>query len=109
MAFDRPAGPHRTWMRQTRPQDRTPQTGNNLNHNITPFTVSVYPIQQQPGVWFANYMIAEYRNGAERIVANVTMRHATHCSEAEARQAARRAGESAVARMRVQRSLPGRA
>lgn len=75
-----------------------------MNPSLTPFTVSVYPIQQQPGVWFANYMIAEYRNGAERIVANVSMRHATHRSEAEARKAARRAGESAAARMRQQRS-----
>jgi len=79
--------------------DRLP-TGNSLNHSITtPFTVSVYPIQQEPGVWFANYMISEYRNGAERIVANVSMRHATHHSEGKARQAARHAGESAAARM----------
>ena len=71
-----------------------------MNHSITtPFTVSVYPIQQEPGVWFANYMISEYRNGAERIVANVSMRHATHHSEGKARQAARHAGESAAARM----------
>ncbi|WER48720.1 isochorismatase [Cupriavidus sp. WKF15] len=75
-----------------------------MNPSITPFNVSVYPIQQQPGVWFANYMIAEYRNGAERIVANVSMRHCTHRSEAEARKAAHRAGESAAARMRAQRS-----
>ncbi|KWR74964.1 hypothetical protein [Cupriavidus sp. IDO] len=75
-----------------------------MNHSITPFTVSVYPIQQEPGIWFANYMIAEYRNGAERIVANVSMRHATHRSEAKAKQAARRAGESAAARMRTQQS-----
>jgi len=73
--------------------------GNNLNHSINPFTVSVHPIQQEPGVWFANYMIAEYRNGAERIVANVSMRHATHGTEAEAKRAARCAGENAAARM----------
>nr|WP_244159800.1 hypothetical protein [Cupriavidus alkaliphilus] len=47
-------------------------------------------------------MIAEYRNGAERIVANVAMRHDTHRSEARARQAARRAGEHAAARLRQQ-------
>ncbi|AEG71037.1 conserved hypothetical protein (plasmid) [Ralstonia solanacearum Po82] len=75
------------------------RTGNNLNHSINPFTVSVYPIQQEPGLWFANYMISEYMNGAERIVANVSMRHVTHCSEAAARHATRRAGESAAALM----------
>lgn len=73
-----------------------------MNTGITPFTVSVYPIQQAPGVWFANYMISEYRNGAERVVANVSMRHATHGSEAKAKQAARRAGESVAVRMRLQ-------
>ncbi|MEM5432269.1 isochorismatase [Cupriavidus oxalaticus] len=68
----------------------------------SPYTVSVYPIQQEPGLWFATYMIAEYRNGAERIVANVAMRHDTHRSEAHARQSARRAGERAAARLRLQ-------
>ncbi|GAA0843046.1 hypothetical protein [Cupriavidus pauculus] len=76
------------------------QQGNNLNYSTTPFTVSVYPIQQEPGLWFANYMISEYSDGAERIVANVSMRHATFGTEAKARQAARHAGESAIARMR---------
>ncbi|WP_051974929.1 hypothetical protein [Cupriavidus necator] len=71
-------------------------------HGHNPYTVSVYPIQQEPGLWFATYMIAEYRNGAERIVANVAMRHDTHRSEARARQAARHAGESAAARLRQQ-------
>jgi hypothetical protein len=71
---------------------------------MTPFTVSVYPIQQEPGVWFAAYMISEYKDGAERIVANVSMRHATHHTETKACQAARRAGESAVARIRLQSS-----
>lgn len=61
----------------------------------------MYPIQQEPGVWFANYMISEYRNGAEHIVANISMRHATHRSEAKAKQAARQAGKNAVARMRA--------
>jgi hypothetical protein len=75
-----------------------------LNHSITPLTVSVYPIQQKPGVWFANYAISEYRSGAERVIANVSMRHATHHSEAKAKYAARRAGQSAVACMRS--SLP---
>ncbi|MGN5478913.1 isochorismatase [Cupriavidus basilensis] len=44
-------------------------------------------------------MIREYRDGAERVVANVSLRHATHGTETKARQAARRAGEHAVARM----------
>ncbi len=74
---------------------------NHLNPNTNPFTVSVYPIQQEPGVWFANYMISEYRDGAERVVANVSLRHATHGTENKARQAARRAGEHAIARMRA--------
>ncbi|MEM5275566.1 isochorismatase [Cupriavidus taiwanensis] len=73
---------------------------NPIRHN--PYTVSVYPIEQEPGLWFATYMIAEYRNGAERIVANVAMRHDTHRSEARARRAARRAGEQAAARLRQQ-------
>ncbi|MCY1228251.1 hypothetical protein D9M68_436370 [compost metagenome] len=72
------------------------------SHIHNPYTVSVYPIQQEPGLWFATYMIAEYRNGAERIVANVAMRHDTHRSEARARQSARRAGERAAARLRLQ-------
>ncbi|WP_235844852.1 isochorismatase [Cupriavidus agavae] len=73
-----------------------------MNTSITPFTVSVYPIQQTPGVWFANYMISEYSNGSERVVANVSMRHATHGSELRAKQAARRAGERVAVGMRVQ-------
>jgi len=94
-------------MCQTRPpESERLLTGNNLNHSINPFTVSVHPIQQQPGVWFANYMIAEYQNGAERIVANVSMRHATHGTEAEAKLAARFAGENAAARMRLQQRQP---
>ena len=79
-----------------------------MNPNITPFTVSVYPIQQEPGVWFANYMISEYRNGAERVVANVSMRHTTHGSEAKAKQAARRAGERVAVRMRLQQPAQAR-
>jgi len=79
---------------------RTPQSRQiNLNRSNNPFTVSVYPIQQEPGVWFANYTISEYRSGAERVIANVSMRHATHRSEEKAKYAARRAGQSAVACM----------
>jgi len=85
-----------------------PLNRTNLNTNITPYTVSVYPIQQEPGVWFANYMISEYRNGAERVVANVSMRHTTHHSESKAKQAARRAGESAAVRMRLQQPAHAR-
>lgn len=92
-----------TWEHCTRPQGSSAfRTGNNLHPSITPFSVSVYPIQQEPGVWFANYMISEYKDGAERIVANVSMRHATHHTKANARQAARSAGESAVGHLRLQ-------
>ncbi|ABF12034.1 hypothetical protein [Cupriavidus metallidurans] len=70
-----------------------------MNQDFTPFTVSVYPIQQEPGIWFASYMISEYRGGAERVVANVSMRHVTHGSEAKAKQAARNAGDGVVAHM----------
>ncbi|AOY94533.1 isochorismatase [Cupriavidus sp. USMAA2-4] len=77
-----------------------------MNQSITPFTVSVYPIQQEPGIWFANYVISEYRNGVEQVVANVSMRHATHRSEARAKQAARSAGERAAAHLRA-RQLRG--
>ncbi|PLP99353.1 isochorismatase [Cupriavidus pauculus] len=71
-----------------------------MNHDFTPFTVSVYPIQQEPGLWFASYMISEYRDGFERVVANVSLRHLTYASETKAKQAARHAGDSAVAHMR---------
>lgn len=106
MATDRRARTYHTkWERWTCPPESSAfRTSNNLNPSITPFTVSVYPIQQEPGVWFANYMISEYKDGAERIVANVSMRHATHHTEAKARQAARSAGESAVAHIRLQPS-----
>ncbi|WP_454719493.1 MULTISPECIES: isochorismatase [Cupriavidus] len=75
-----------------------------MQPDTSPYTVSVYPIQQQPGVWFATYMISEYRGGAEHVVANVTMRHATHGTEAQAKQAARTAAERAAAGMRLQRT-----
>jgi hypothetical protein len=81
-----------------KPSNHNPTQSKRHSHN--PYTVSVYPIEQEPGLWFATYMIAEYRNGAERIVANVAMRHDTHRSEARACQAARRAGERAAARLR---------
>lgn len=67
-----------------------------------PYTVSVYPIQQEPGLWFATYLIAEYCDGAERIVANVALRHDTHRTEAGARQSARRTGEHAAGRLHRQ-------
>lgn len=63
------------------------------------FTVSVYPIQQEPGLWFATYMIAEYRDGAERIVANVALRHDTHCTEAGAKRSAHRTAVRAIGRL----------
>ncbi|MGO4814141.1 isochorismatase [Cupriavidus sp. 2MCAB6] len=99
-------------MRSTLPQIVRPHKGSTLNQSFNqginrsnsgnPYTVSVYPIQQEPGVWFATYLIAEYKNGSECIVANVSMRHATHGTEAQAKQAARRAAESVAAGMRLQ-------
>lgn len=82
--------------------NHNPHQRQDNSHIHNPYTVSVYPIEQEPGLWFATYMIAEYRDGAERIVANVAMRHDTHRSEARARQSARRAGERAAARLRLQ-------
>ncbi|WP_092603791.1 isochorismatase [Ralstonia sp. 25mfcol4.1] len=73
-----------------------------MSYEYTPFTVSVFPIQQEPGLWFANYMISEYRDGAERVVANVSMRHTTYGSESKAKQAARYAGNRAVAHLQPQ-------
>jgi len=85
------------------------KTENNLSFDYTPFTVSVFPIQQEPGLWFANYMISEYRDGVERVVANVSMRHVTHGSETKAKQAARYAGNRAVAYLRHQSNALRRA
>ncbi|WP_454766337.1 isochorismatase [Cupriavidus campinensis] len=65
----------------------------------SPYTVAVYPIEQQPGVWFAAYLISEYKDGMERVVANVAMRHDTHRTAAKAKHAARCAGEGAIARL----------
>ncbi|KHK55927.1 isochorismatase [Ralstonia sp. A12] len=70
-----------------------------MNQLDSPYTVSVYPIQQEPGVWFATYLISEYREGAERILANVSMRHNVHGTEALAKNAARLAGRVAIARL----------
>lgn len=70
-----------------------------LNQTAPPYTVSVYPIEQEPGVWFATYLISEYRDGMERILANVSMRPSVHGTEARARNAARRAGRAAIARL----------
>ncbi|WP_237380910.1 isochorismatase [Cupriavidus sp. SW-Y-13] len=95
--------------RGIRPAFRAVTQPNNMKHNTTPFTVTVYPIEQEPGIWFATYMISEYREGVECVVANVSMRHATHVSEANAKQAARNAGDNAVARFRQQRSAQPKA
>ncbi len=70
-----------------------------LNHVSTPYTVSVYPIEQEPGVWFATYLISEYSDGMERIVANVSMRHNVHGTESLARHAGRLAGTAAITRL----------
>ncbi|CCF95701.1 MULTISPECIES: hypothetical protein [Ralstonia solanacearum species complex] len=70
-----------------------------MNQVPCPYTVSVYPIEQEPGVWFAAYLISEYSDGTERILANVSMRHNVHGTEALARNAARLAGRAAIARL----------
>ncbi|MEF9406401.1 MULTISPECIES: isochorismatase [Ralstonia solanacearum species complex] len=70
-----------------------------MNQVDSPYTVSVYPIEQEPGVWFATYLISEYRDGTERILANVSMRPDVHRTEALARIAARSAGSAAIARL----------
>ncbi|WP_316882148.1 isochorismatase [Ralstonia flatus] len=70
-----------------------------MNTINSPYTVSVYPIEQEPGVWFATYLINEYRDGAERILANVSLRHNVHGSEALATHAARVAGRADIARL----------
>jgi hypothetical protein len=70
-----------------------------LNDNLSPYTVAVYPIEQEPGVWFATYLISEYKDGMERVLANVALREDTHRTAAKAKQAARRVGEGAIARL----------
>lgn len=76
-----------------------PNPSSVLNQSNSPYTVSVYPIEQEPGVWFATYLISEYREGTERILANVSMRHNVHGTEALAKNAARLAGRAAIARL----------
>lgn len=76
-----------------------PKPSSALNPIPTPYTVSVYPIEQEPGVWFATYLISEYRDGMERILDNVSMRHNVHGTESLARHAARLAGKAAIARL----------
>jgi len=73
----------------------------------SPYTVSVYPIEQEPGVWFAAYLIREYKDGMERVVANVAMRHDTHRTAARAKHAARCAGEGAITRLAARHHQPG--
>ena len=82
-----------------------PKPGSALNKVLSPYTVSVYPIEQEPGVWFATYLISEYSDGMERILANVSMRHNVHGTEALARHAARTAGRAAVARLTPRRTI----
>jgi len=79
---------------------------NVLNQVDSPYTVSVYPIEQEPGVWFATYLISEYKGGMERILANVSLRTDVHRTEARARHAARRAGRVAIARLAASRVSP---
>lgn len=85
--------------RAPRLHQRSPEPSTVLNKVDSPYTVSVYPIEQEPGVWFATYLINEYRDGTERLLANVSMRHNVHGTEALARNAARLAGRAAIARL----------
>ncbi|CAJ0714998.1 hypothetical protein LMG6871_01295 [Ralstonia edaphis] len=89
--LDCPSAPHL--------HQRSPEPSTVLNKVDSPYTVSVYPIEQEPGVWFATYLINEYRDGTERLLANVSMRHNVHGTEALARNAARLAGRAAIARL----------
>lgn len=68
----------------------------------------MYPIEQEPGVWFAAYLIREYKDGMEHVVANVAMRHDTHRTAAQAKHAARCAGEGAMARLAARHNNPGK-
>lgn len=65
----------------------------------SPYTVAVYPIQQEPGVWFPTYLIRRYAAGIERIVANVTMRGSTHKTEREAIRAGIKAGAAEIQKL----------
>lgn len=65
----------------------------------SPYTVAVYPIQQEPGVWFPTYLIRRYAAGIERVVANVTMRGSTHRTKCEAIRAGMTAGAAEVRKL----------
>lgn len=69
----------------------------------SPYTVAVYPIQQEPGVWFPTYLIRRYAASMERVVANVTIRGSTHATEREAVRAGIRAGSNAIHRLSTSR------
>lgn len=64
------------------------------------YTVAVHPIQQQPGRWFATYVVSRYENGRERVLESRSLRESLHRTEAKAKHAARLAGELAVSRLR---------
>lgn len=70
------------------------------NHNQNQYTVAVHPIQQSPGQWFATYIVSRYESGRERVLENVAVRDTLHCTEAQAKQVARQAGERAITRLR---------
>ncbi|WP_415831412.1 hypothetical protein [Cupriavidus plantarum] len=67
----------------------------------SPYTVAVYPIQQEPGVWFPTYLIRRYAAGIERVVANVTMRASTHSTERDAIRAGIKAGAATIQKLRA--------
>ena len=70
-----------------------------MHNNHKQYTVAVHPIQQQPGSWFATYIVSLYENGRERVLENHALRESLHRTEAQAKHAARRAGELAISRM----------
>ena len=70
-----------------------------MKNNQQQYTVAVRPIQQQPGSWFATYIVSLYENGRERVLESRALRESLHGTEAKAKDAARRAGELAISRL----------
>lgn len=67
---------------------------------LNPYTIAIRPIQQQPGKWFATYVVSLYENGRERVLESRTLRERLHRTEAKAKYVARIAGEQALSRLR---------
>lgn len=70
-----------------------------MKNNQKQYTVAVHPIQQQPGKWFATYVVSRYENGREHVLESRSLRESLHRTEAKAKHAARRAGEVAISRL----------